>query len=96
VLVGIVLTLRGKVYIFGLGSPLETIPSSQTLYLLISITQTFILTDTQYTRGETMTQYLCHSCGVKTHLKRHLDSASGVPSAESCPNCGESDEFEYL
>jgi DNA-directed RNA polymerase subunit RPC12/RpoP len=43
-----------------------------------------------------MTEYLCHECGVKTTLKRHLDKAESLPLADFCPNCGETDNFEYL
>lgn len=43
-----------------------------------------------------MTEYLCHTCGVKTTLSRHLDKSADLPTADSCPNCGETEDFEYL
>ena len=43
-----------------------------------------------------MTQYLCKSCGILTHMKRHLEKAKNMPSADECPNCGEKDDFQYL
>jgi DNA-directed RNA polymerase subunit RPC12/RpoP len=45
-----------------------------------------------------MTEYLCHECGVKTTMSRHLDHADNIPTADECPNCGASDvdTFQYL